>query len=178
MTPKIIVTEGNSEGLLLSKLFSGIENIKIKAGSGYSSAVTLASSILTYHKKPVLLLLDAESSDQTDIAERYDFVKGYLSMSTPGAVFKIILFQPELETVFFEDAKVAEHLMGRPLTEPELKLARLHPKQVLQEAMPGNDVEMISKLNEDDIARLRQLAVVKEIKSFLQPENENLPSNG
>lgn len=149
MIQKFIVTEGNRESLLLSKLFSSFENIKIKAGTGYSSALSLARTILSYHKKPVLLLLDAESQDQTDIAERYSFVNSYLGMSTPGAVFKIILFQPELETVFF-DAKVAEHLIGRPLTESELQLARLHPKQVLQEAVSGNDEEVIPVLVEND----------------------------
>jgi len=178
MTPKIIVTEGEMDRLLWSRIFSGIKNIKITAGSGYSSALTLASSILTYHKKPVLLLLNADSNDQTDIAERYSFVNSYLGMSTPGAVFKIILFQPELETVFFEDAKVAEHLIGRSLTKPELQLARLHPKQILQEAMSGNYNyrKVISKLNKEDLARLRQLKVVKEIQSFLQAEKDSLPA--
>ncbi len=71
---------------------------------------------------------------------------------------------------------MAEHLIGRPLTEPELQLARLHPKQVLQETVSGNDEEVISKLDEVDLARLRQLAVVKEIQAFLQAENENLPA--
>jgi len=174
MIPKIIVTEGQTDGLLLSKIFSGIDNIKIKAGSGYSSALTLASSILTYHKKPVLLLLDADSNDQTDIAERYDFVRSYLNMATPGAVFKIVLFQPELETVLFEDAKVAEHLMGRPLTESELKSARLRPKQVLQAVITGKDFDLMAKLNNDDISRLKQLAIFKEIQLFLQPEPESI----
>jgi hypothetical protein len=174
MIQKIIVTEGKTDGLLLSKIFSGVENIKIKAGTGYSSALTLAKTILAFQKKPVLLLLDADSNDQTDIAERHDFVQSYLNMATPGAVFKIVLFQPELETIFFEDASVAEHLMGRPLTENELKSARLRPKQVLQTAMTGKDLDFIAKLNSDDISRLNQLAIFQEIKSFLQPEKENI----
>lgn len=86
----------------------------------------------------------------------------------------MIWFQPELETIFFEDIRVAEHLMGRPLTEKELKSARLHPKQVLQEAITGKDLDVISKLNSDDISRLNQLAIFQEIKSFLQPEKERI----
>lgn len=180
MTPKIIVTESEMDKLLWSRIFSGIENIKITAGSGYSSALTLASSILTYHKKPVLLLLDADSNDQTDIDERYSFVNSYLDMSTPDAVFKIILFQPELETVFFEDAKVAEHLIGRHLTELELESARLRPKQFLQRELQSASNKthilntVISKLDESDLEKLRQLPEFQEIQSFLQAEKDSL----
>ncbi len=180
MIQKFIVTGRNSESLLLSKLFSSFENIKIKAGTGYSSALSLARTILSYHKKPVLLLLDAESRDQTDIAEEYSFVNGYLWMSTPGAVFKIILFQPELETVFFEDAKVAEHLIGRHLTEPELESARLRPKQFLQRELQSASNKthilntVISKLDESDLEKLRQLPEFQEIQSFLQAEKDSL----
>jgi hypothetical protein len=74
----------------------------------------------------------------------------------------------------FEDAKVAEHLMGRPLTESELKSARLRPKQVLQAVITGKDFDLMAKLNNDDISRLKQLAIFKEIQLFLQPEPESI----
>jgi len=174
MIQKFIVTEGKTDSLLLEKILPEFEDIKIMTGSGYSSALSLASSILIYHKKPVLLLLDADSNNQTDITERYNFIRNYLRMAAPDALFRIILFQPEVETVFFQDAAVAEHLIGRPLTEHELKSAHSSPKKVLQEAISGNYFELISELNNDDISRLNQLAIFKEIKSFIQQENRNI----
>jgi hypothetical protein len=168
MMPKIIVTEGKTDSLLLERVLTGFDNLKIKTGSGYSSALSLASSILIYHKQPVLLLLDADSNEPTEVADRYEFVRTYLKRSIPGAVFKVILFEPELEKIFFEDATVTEHLIGRPLAATELQSAQLHPKRFLQEAKVGNGPELIAKLQSDDIERLNQLGVFKEIKSFLQ----------
>jgi len=166
MIQKIIVTEGKTDGLLLEKMFSGLNNIKIMAASGYSSALSLASSILSHHKKPVLLLLDADSNDKTDIEKRYQFVENYLNMATPGAIFKVILFEPKMEAVLFEDAKVAEYLKDCPLRKIDFASVRSNPKEWL--VLKKTVSDLVLKLNSGDISRLRQLDIFKRIESFIR----------
>lgn len=84
MMQKIIVTEGKPESLLLEKVLAGFENVKIKTGLDYSSALSLAKTVLVYHKQPVLLLLDTNSNEPTEIADRDEFVRSYLNRAPLG----------------------------------------------------------------------------------------------
>lgn len=164
---KFVVTEGRTDSLLLERVLGYLKQVEIKTGSGYSSALSIASTILIYHEKPVLLMVDADSNEQTEIEERKRFVHNYLETTIPGAVFKVIFVKPELEAIFFQDASVAEHLLNRPLTQAELESARLHPKQFLKDNQVPNTFELIHKLDGDDIAKLNQLRIFKELHSFI-----------
>jgi hypothetical protein len=164
---KFIVTEGKTDSLLLKKVLGNLEHVGMKTGSGYSSALSLAGSVLTYHKKPVLLIVDTDSNEQAEVDEQERFVHNYLKTSTPGAVFKVIFVEPELEAIFFQDVTVAEHLLDRSLTQEELESARLHPKQFLKDNQVRDTSELIHKLDDDDIAKLKQLSTFKELQSFI-----------
>ena len=164
---KFVVTEGKTDRLLLEKVLGNLKHVEIKTGSGYSSALSIASTILIHHEKPVLLIVDTDSNEQTEIDERKRFVHNYLGTTIPGAVFKVIFVEPELEAIFFQDVTVAEHLLDRSLTQEELESARLHPKQFLKDNQVRDTFELIRKLDSDDIAKLNQLRIFKKLHSFI-----------
>jgi len=167
LVQKFIVTEGKTDSLFLQKVLGNVAQVEIKTGSSYSSALSLASSILTYHKKPVLLMVDTDSNEPADIDQQNQFVQNYLETATPNAVFKTVFIKPELEALFFQDVTVAEHLLNRSLTQEELQSACLHPKKFLKDNQMRDISVVIHKLDDDDIAKLKQLSIFKELQSFI-----------
>ena len=159
-----IVTEGISDRLLLEKLVSNNDNIEFMDCSSYSSAISTATSILGKHQHRVVLVVDADSSSEEAIKERYDFIDYMLgSKSIHKDEYKIALFAPQLESIFFEDKDMAEQIIGHALSTEEYITGKFKPKEILKNQLSkiGNN------LTDSIIEKLRELPKIKEINSFI-----------
>jgi hypothetical protein len=159
-----IITESITDRLLLEKLVSNNENVQFLDCSGYSSAISAASSILGRHQHRVILVVDANSNTEEAIKERYDFIDYMLgSKAIYKDEYKIALFAPQLESIFFEDKAIADQITGHTLSTEEYITGKFKPKEILK-----NQLQKIgNNLTDSIIEKLRELPKIKEINSFI-----------
>jgi hypothetical protein len=159
-----IITEAITDRLLLEKLVSNKENVQFMNCSGYSSAISTATSILGKHQHRVVLVVDANSSIEEAIRERYNFIEYMLgSRSIYEGEYKIALFAPQLESIFFEDKDIADQITGYTLSTEEYITGKFKPRDILK-----NQLSKIgTNLTDSIIERLRELPQIKEINSFI-----------
>lgn len=170
MAEAYVVTEDEFDCMLLQRLLP--EHL-VRATSfevSRHSAPSLSRTILAVEQKPVALLVDAHTNDETAIQERTDILHYLLQQAAAGVPFRVFLAVPEIETVFFQDQALLERLTHTRFTEREWKLARLSPKAFLTEVVAAQSASLehlVSSLSEDSISVLQQHPLVFELSAFL-----------
>lgn len=168
MKPKYLITEGVADEKILRKILPGalLNGIKIIPAGGYSSALAWASSLLNATDETVIVVIDADSNDRQIIDERLGFLQAMLSQTASKDRFSIIMFEPGLETIFFQNQEVAEHLFGGYLTEIDARLAATSPKEALK-ILGANTSEVLQKLDAKDIGKLRTIPQISRMIKLL-----------
>ncbi len=173
-----IITERDFDVELLKRVLPPdvLQNVKIVSGGSYSSALSLASSLLSSPDKYVVLVLNAESNDDIQVLDRYYFLRDYMRMGAADERFRIFLFKPEIEHIFFEEKSIVEEITGRKLSDLELELAELQPRMGLSKlsGMSARELSngaLLNRLSEKIILKLREaeeiLRLTKDIKVVL-----------
>ncbi len=168
----VIITEGITDKLLLMNLFREYPDLEIIVGSGYSSALGLASSILSSKNARVILVADADSNDPATIAERRDFIFSYLRRAPRNEDLAVVLFEPQIEAVLFQEPSVIKEITGEEFTPGELIEGRYQPKRVLEKRFGLLSIQTIQKLfgnlPPSAIEKLRRLPPFQQINAYLQ----------
>jgi hypothetical protein len=103
-----------------------------------SGALSLAWSAYVTHRIPVILVANADSSDEAMIRERRDFLETYLGQTVPKDRFRVCMAIPAVEECLFSDVRALEQILGRELTDPQKARAPFQPREVLMELLgPG-----------------------------------------
>jgi hypothetical protein len=167
-----IVTEHPQNGLLLKRLLSGQfgeQLFFLRAESAYD-AESRASSILASKRQPVVLILDAKTHDAEMIQERLQDLNFLMRMAAAGTPFKVLLVEPDLSVLFFQDREMLESLVAKPLTDLEWRLAQQSPELFL-EMLPGGKTGFwearLRDLTEEQVRVLGQHSVVQGVREFL-----------
>lgn len=169
-----IVTESESGVTVLKTLLAtGLmynDQVVLTYGEGWSGADALARSILVVRRQPVILLVDADSNDETRIAERKRFLAWSLGQFAPPEMFRIIVAVPELEALYFENKEVLTNLVGKDVTDEQFIRGKYVPRQVLQELF-GSEANYRDKLQERlshvDLGVLQSSSIVREVETAL-----------
>jgi hypothetical protein len=165
----IIVCEGLSEVHLLRKLM-GREltgDMKFYASQGRSSLVSLARNLIVHEGGPVFLVMDADSTN-AHVREELEAIttvamhgaaSGGTFLAIPG-LFKLFMFVPEIEAVFFEAPEVLERVTGKPISQDVVEGGLKAPAATLAK-LTGNSkpvaVDLLSaKLDEKALDMLRK----------------------
>lgn len=178
-THTYVITERNFNAELLQKILSAevLQNVKIVPAGGYSSATSLARSMLYTPGKYVIIAVDAGSNNEVDVLERYYFLRDYMRMGASEKRFTIHLFKPEIEHVFFEDKKVLETIVGKKVSDLELELAALQPRLGLSKLSGMSLYEMsngvlLNRLSNKIIQQLRQTEDIKKLTEHILEANK------
>lgn len=98
-----IITEGKFDAAFIKQLLPDLteqpEKIDILAAPGYSSALSIAESVLVQTQRPVLLVIDADTTDEIRIREKRTFIEQYVRIN--GMTCRVAFAVPALEVLFF-----------------------------------------------------------------------------
>jgi hypothetical protein len=138
--PHQIVTEGDTDALILHEILKGrvYDERLIRIAGGYSSAISLARSMLLYPGKRVALVLDADTNDPDAIEKRQRFVEAALEEYAFDSQFRVFLAVPTIEAWLFLDPHVTNQLLPSGQAEFLRPKIAAEPRRVLEIALGVN----------------------------------------
>lgn len=170
-----IVTEGEFSATLLAKLLADEVQLDthIVSASGKSDAQSLARSLVAARRRPVALVLDANTSEDGLVAEQRLVSRELLAMASPGIPIEVFMAVPSIERLFFAEPELLGRLLGHTLSDVERVEGRFAPRAVLGRLLKGptkvrSMSELLAALTEDDAAQMCKHTPVAEIKEFLR----------
>lgn len=173
MTQLYIVTESHNATIILERLlFASLgHNVKFVACDSYDSAQNIAGNLLLLKRRPVVLVLDADSVDPESIGDRRVNNEGLLRFSAV-APFKVILAIPEIEILLFQDRAILEELLDCEISAIEWARAEFIPRTILQKLLNNSSHPMtlealLDQLTPAMIDKLRHHPLLQEITTFL-----------
>ncbi|HEY9828702.1 MAG TPA: hypothetical protein V6D19_25050 [Stenomitos sp.] len=172
MSKAYIVVEEPTNATIFRKILPPelLPQVKFIDGEGKYSTVSMARKLLMTEQVPTVLVIDANTDQQSMIHEQQDL--DYLLRQAAGKTpFLILMAVPTLETLFFQDRAFLEQLFEKTFTDLEWQLARHQPKQLLNTFQGGEKkfVErVIANLHKDAIITLGKHALVQNLIKFLQ----------
>jgi hypothetical protein len=177
MTQLYLVTEGKFEAKLLERLLPDdlLMGTKFVVGSGSYSALSLARSILAVKRRPVVLVLNADTTNESAVRERIELVHSLLHEAAVDVRFEVFIAVLSIEIVLFQDGTLLEQITHQEISEIEWNIARFQPKKVLTDLLQKHSQHltaetMISGLNSDDVKILRKHPLLQQLIEFLSQE--------
>jgi hypothetical protein len=177
MNPCTLVTEDESDRRLLETLLdiNKINRpIKIIAAGGWSSADSLARSILVHDEDDVALVVDADSTDPNLAEERQRFLQKSLDSMSYRSAWQVFVIVPQIEVLLFADRQVLEALVGHPVSDTDLVHGAFEPQKVLRELLGGKPLLEYyrGRLPKMDLSRIRSQSPLPELDAFLKGTGE------
>ena len=172
MTRAYVVTEGQSDARILKRLLpqAVVEGTEFVVGAGRYSAQSLAATILAVKRRPVALVVDADTEDELAIREQAEFLRELLRQTAAGIPFEVFTAVPEMEAVFFQDKSVVERLIDRKFEDQEWVIAKHQPKRSLGLALGQQPLvieELLGDLPPESVHVLQQHPLVGQLSRFL-----------
>jgi hypothetical protein len=102
MKAAYIVVEGKENADFLEKVLPSelLRDVQIMGMKGWSSAFSLASTIMSERSRPVLLVLESTSSDGGSVNERERTLKGLLLPAVASAApYEVVVAVPGIGTL-------------------------------------------------------------------------------
>ena len=172
MTLAYIVLEGNRDQEIIQKLLPKhlLQDVKFVVGNGQYQVRSLASSLLATRNTPVILILDADTDNESQIFEKQDLINYLLRRASAGIPFQVYLAVPQIEIILIQDKLLIEKIAQRQFNDLEWKFAQSKPEEFLETVLGKeqslND-KILRNLNDDEIKILQQHPLIQEIMIFL-----------
>ena len=176
MTLSYIVLEGNKNQEIIEKLLPKnlIQDVKIVVGDSQYEVRSLASSLIATRHIPVILILDANTDNESQIFEKRDLINYLLRRAAAKTPFQVSLAIPEIEIIFLQNKPLIEKIAQRQFNDLEWKFAQSKPKEFLETVL-GKEQSMnekiFSNINDEQIKILQQHPLIQEIMIFLSSLN-------
>jgi hypothetical protein len=173
MRPKIIV-EGRTDAEFLKRMLEASgEDAEVIAAGGRSSALSYARSLLAHGARPIALVLDSETTQESAERDQQRVVSDLLRITAPPTAFKVFFATPELETVFFFDTSALVDLIGLAPSGEVLVEARYSPKHALETWLatgdkPADRSWLINHLTPDASRKLAKHRLIKDLLAFIR----------
>lgn len=155
-----IVVEGAADARIVAALLGKdlASQTRFYAAQGKASLATLARNISFHEGGPVLVVMDADTTNRRLIEEQQAMLRVAVGSVTAGAMnggtfrngwlerqFKVFAFIPEIEVLFFEAPQVLERWLNQRIPEELMEEALLVPKATLdrlvRQLAPGKKPE-------------------------------------
>lgn len=166
-----LVVEGRVDELILRRLLpdDAIQAIEIVVAHGSYSAQSLATTLLEVRRRPLALVVDADTTNPAAVQERIDLLRYLVRQAAGNVPYAVFVAVPEIEVVLLHDRSLFEHMVGQQLSDLEWRLAQLSPKEAIGN-LAGSSLGVegiLSRLTDEDVNVLRQHALIKGLKDFL-----------
>lgn len=167
-----IVIEGKTDQEILQKILPKnlLEHIKFVVGKGHYEARSLAISLLATRHIPVILILDADTNNESQIWEKSDLINYSFRRASGNIPFLVSLAVPEIEIIFLENKPLIEKIAQRQFNDLEWKLSQSQPKEFLKTVLGQeksiNEI-IFTKINDQEMNKSQQHPLIQEIITFL-----------
>jgi len=170
-----ILVEGRTDAEFLQRLLPHelLKDAEIVIGGGSSGIPSLARSLLVRRKKPVAVVMNADSMDSDVIDERLTSTEDLIRAADASVPVKVIVAVPEIEAWFFTAPEAIERVLGESVPNEMVALGKRDPRGVLLQLAEKSKTNWDSRravglLDDHDIERIRALPQVSELSSFLK----------
>jgi hypothetical protein len=170
-----ILVEGGADAEFLQRLLPPevLKDAEIVIAGGSSGIPSLARSLLVRRKKPVAVVMDADSIDSDLIDERQTSTEDLIRAADASIPVKVIVAVPEIEAWFFAAPETIERVLGESVPPEFIALGKRDPRGVLLQLAEKSKTNWDSRravglLDDHDIERIRALPEVSELSSFLR----------
>jgi hypothetical protein len=172
-----VLVESNRSALLLAKLLRAEQEaglIGIRADRPSSSLYSGARTLLAVRGEPVVLVVDADSTDPEVVARRQVTVEEVVGEVTSSASLRVLVAVPALEALLFLRPDPVIRAFGEAASDEHmLELGRLIPREALKRLDPGGheataSLNLVNALDDEDIAELRSRPPIRELLEFLR----------
>lgn len=171
-----IFVEGTTDQSLLARLLEDLDPespFEIVVAGGRNAARPLARQQLMTRHEPVVLVIDADTTDEEHARSQRNDLNDYLDWGAGSIPFKVVQFVPEIEVVFFHDPSVLRSLVGSDVDPRVAEAGAQAPRRILEILAPGRTRdELIAALGPDEIERLREHPIIADLRGFLMPPRQ------
>jgi|GEM_PF-3222220 len=169
-----VICAGETDRAILGAVLGNLADlpsIRLVQGGGRSGAVSFARTYLTRPDARVVLVCDADTTNQKRIAEERQALEGVLGLAGPSERYLVVLAIPEIEAWLFADEH-ARRLFGSDLNWKLEYQARFEPKRVLQELLKCPDssaypAALSEWLAGVDLSPLAEIEPIVKLREFL-----------
>jgi hypothetical protein len=134
-----VVVEGPSDARAIRGILGGdlAAKLRLFAAGGGMSRATLARNLLVHEGGPILVVMDADTTNPQLVDEQKSMAFLAISSVAPPSVtglrdwVKVFAFVPEMEVIFFEAPAALEAMVGKRVSEEKLQRGLLAPKATL-----------------------------------------------
>jgi hypothetical protein len=168
-----VVLEKLSDRILLERLLP--EDIRqaakfVVTNESVGGSMSVARTLLSKHRKPLVLLYNTKSVDPDTIQDTFGTVDYMVKIAAAGVRWKVIRAIPELEVVFFESGIDLKRLFPQ-CPDLLLNFARPSPKMALSWLFengggPSELAAFLKRLTPEDLERLQANLPVSEVIEF------------
>lgn len=171
-----LVTQGVVATKLLERLLAQHSLLRESALSiqdrgGHGGSFSLAQAVLM-RREPVVVLINADSDEPAYVEDRRELLESL--MPGPPWQWRLILWMPEVEILFFQDERLLLELV-RPVrpSARHLRRARETPRQVLFELLASGGADdpleaLLPRLSSLDVSRLwTRVPELRVLEEFL-----------
>jgi hypothetical protein len=166
-----VVVEGKSDVELLKRVLGdevSSRSAQITDGGGRSGAASLATSILAVRRRPVVLVLDADTTEESLVAEQRAYHEYRFRMAGGAREARVVMAVPTLEICLFQAPSVLSNALAIQLGEEQRIKAEYVPSKVLAELVPQGShghplTSVASRLKPDHVRELRGTPLIQEI---------------
>lgn len=160
------------EQLLVQHALLRSSAIRVRDGGGHGGSFSKARTILTVRREPVAVLVDMEAAEPAYMADRRELLESLLDEAAPPWAWRLILFVPEVELLFFQDERLLRELVRPAMPSAEqLRQARETPRKVLCELLAtraDNYAQEVSRrLAPLEVSGLWKLPELRVLEDFL-----------
>ena len=170
-----IATHGRVNSLLMERLVQCHPFMRGKDVCFFSSdyptgTTSSAYTALAVRRMPAVAVMNTDSVPETPYIQRWQ-AEGALTEVAPSCEWRIVLFEPNVESWLLRQPVVGRELVPAPLTPEQLERARTEPRQVLAEVYRAGEKEatqaLLRRLAEVDVSPLWATEELRPVESFL-----------
>lgn len=174
-----LFVEGPADADLLRRILppERLQGVELVAAGGRAGVASLARSVLVERRKPIAVLLDADSNDPDSIEERRASTEELIRAAGSGVPIKVVVAVPESEVWFFAVPAVIGRVLGATVSRDVIEMGKRDPKATLKRLGDTHHVNvtsqrLASELSPADIEALRDLPEIRELTGFLASVTE------
>ncbi|MGO8673341.1 MAG: hypothetical protein ACLQVD_18520 [Capsulimonadaceae bacterium] len=166
-----VVTQSETDAAVLKAALKDVpfcgNKYKVIAAGGRTTALSYARSLLMVRKTPVVLVVDADTMNDSRSAELERYLNQSLSEAGPPTEFKVIVVRPEIERLLFADRDIVTGMFGTIADDDFIK-GQYVPKTVLGNLLKGKNlavaIEAPTVANRIQDLRVKEL---DELRSYV-----------
>jgi hypothetical protein len=135
-----ILVEGPTDAAILRRILppEALQDAELVPAGGSPGIPSLARSLLVRRKKPVAVVMDADSVNPEVIEERQQSTEEFIRSADSSVPVKVVAAVPEIEAWFFANPETVNHVVGVTVTADWFALGKRDPKGVLQQLAEKN----------------------------------------